>query len=273
MTNFAHASSDPIALHLDHLRRDRYSPATIKARQRLLATLPDPLSVDRARLEVWWQSRQITCTGDRRAPVSLAGEQSHLRAFYRWAMRRGLVDHNPADWLDSIRQTSPLANPVREGDLARVMRDAPEDMRRMLALGSMAGLRSAEIAHVKWSDVDPESGLLWVREGKGGKDRSVPLSGGLLAELGQPGRGPIIGREMTPQAVSLAIGRYLKRRGLNSSAHKLRARYATRFLTATGDLAATARVMGHSSVATTQRYVVASSDTMRKGAEACGRIG
>lgn len=270
----AQTALDPaVSAHLEHLVRDRYSAATVKARERLLATLPDPLGVDRARLEEWWDSRQTTGAGDRRAAVSLAGEQSHLRAFYRWCMRRGLIDHNPADWLDTIRQTSKLANPVREGDLARVVSDAPAGMRQMLALGSMAGLRSAEIARVTWADIDRDAGVLWVREGKGGKDRSVPLSSGLLAELGDPGEGRIIGRQMTAQAVSLAIARYLRRRGVNSSAHKLRARYATRFLSATGDLAATARVLGHASVATTQRYVVASSDTMRKGAEACGRIG
>jgi integrase len=265
--------TDPATLHLEHLAQARYSAATLDARRRLLATLPDPLNVDRERMEQWWQSRQTTGRGEIRAASSLSGEQSHLRAFYRWAQRRDLIDHNPADWLDTIRQTSTMANPVREGDLYRAMREAPPDMRRMLALGSMAGLRSAEIARITWADIDRDAGVLWVRQGKGGKDRSVPLSTGLLVELGDPGEGLIIGKTLTPKAVSLTIGRYLQKCGINSTAHKLRARYASRFVAATGDLAATARVMGHSSVATTQRYVVASSDTMRKGAEACGRIG
>lgn len=265
--------TDPAELHLEHLARDRYSAVTITARRRLLATMPDPLAMDRQSMEAWWTSRQTTSRGEPRAAVSLSGEQSHLRAFYRWALRQGLIDHNPADWLGGVRQTSTMANPVREGDLSRAMREAPPEMRRMLALGSMAGLRAAEIARVTWADIDRDAGVLWVRQGKGGKDRSVPLSGGLLAELGEPTAGLIVGRAMTPKAVSLVIGRYLHRCGLDSSAHKLRARYATRFLAATGDLAATARVMGHASVATTQRYVVASTDTMRKGAEACGRIG
>lgn len=137
----------------------------------------------------------------------------------------------------------------------------------------MAGLRSAEIAAIKWSDLDPGNGVLWVREGKGGKDRSVPLSAGLLAQLGDPGEGPIVGREMTPKALSLAIGRYLRSRGIDYTAHKLRARYATRFLAATGDLAAAAKALGHADLSSIGRYVVASDDTMRRGAEAAGRIG
>ena len=39
--------TDPIAAHLAAVRRDRYSDATLKARARVLATLPDPLGMDR----------------------------------------------------------------------------------------------------------------------------------------------------------------------------------------------------------------------------------
>jgi integrase len=188
-------------------------------------------------------------------------------------MSQGYTDHNAADWLPRVRQKHTLATPVSEGDLFRAITDAPEPVRLMLVLGAMAGLRSAEIAVVTWENIDRGNGVLWVRDGKGGKDRSVPLSAGLLAELGNPGEGLIVGREMSAKAVSLVIGRHLRSRGIDLSAHKLRARYATRFLAATGDLVATAAAMGHADVSTTARYAVASSDTMRRGAEAAGRIG
>lgn len=269
-------TTDPslvLAAYLGTLERDRYSPATIAARQRVLATIPDLLTVDRERIQAWWETRQRTTTGDIRAASSLSGERSHVRKFYEWAMRQGLVDANPADYLSSPRQRSHKANPVTEAELLWAMNDAEPPMKQMLALASMAGLRSAEIAVIRWTDIDRAAGILWVRLGKGGKDRSVPLSAGLLAELGDPGIGLIVGKVMTPKAVSMAIGRYLRERGIDSTAHKLRARYATRFLAATGDLVATAEAMGHSSVATTALYAVASSDTMRRGAEAAGRIG
>ena len=146
-------------------------------------------------------------------------------------------------------------------------------MRRMVALAAMAGLRSAEIAAVTWADIDRDNGVLWVREGKGRKDRSVPLSAGLLAELGEPGDGPIVGKAMNAKAVSAALGRYLRAHGSDFTAHKLRARYLTRFLAATGDAVAAAQVAGHSDLSSITRYAVASSDTMRRGAEAAGRIG
>ena len=265
---------DSVQDHLDDLARSRYSKAAITARERVLRSLPgDLLAPEREPIQEWWRGRQERADGELRAASSLSQDASHVRAFYRWAMMNGLVDRNAADWLPRVRQKRTAANPVTEAALYRAMQDAPPEMRRMIALAAMAGLRSAEIAAIKWSDVDHGNGVLWVRDGKGGKDRSVPLSAGLLAELGDVGEGPIIGRTMTPKAVSMAIGRYLRSRNVDYSAHKLRARYATRFLAATGDLAAAAEALGHADLSSIGRYVVASSDTMRRGAEAAGRIG
>lgn len=266
--------ADAIQDHLDDLKRSRYSRAALNARERLLRSIPgDILTADREAIQEWWKGRQERADGELRAASSLSQEASHLRSFGRWAMMQGLSERNPADWIPKIRQKRAAPTPVPETGLWRAMHEAPEDMRRMIALGAMAGLRAAEIAAIQWSDLDQGNGVLWVREGKGGKDRSVPLSAGLLAELGHPGEGPIIGKRMTAKAVSQAIGRYLRSRDVDYTAHKLRARYATRFLAATGDLAAAAEALGHSDLSSIGRYVIASSDTMRRGAEAAGRIG
>lgn len=267
-------NDDPIAEHLADLARSRYSRAAITARERILRTMPQPLlDPSRESVQAWWRTRQTRADGEPRAASSLSQDASHVRAFYRWAMMQGLVERNAADWLPRVRQKHPAANPVPEGALYAAMNDAPDDMRRAIALAAMAGLRSAEIAAITWADLDPGNGVLWVRDGKGSKGRSVPLSAGLLAHLGTPSEGPIIGRAATPKAVSQSIARYLRSRGVDYSAHKLRARYATRFLAATGDLKAAADALGHSDLSSISRYVIASSDTMRRGAEAAGRIG
>ena len=266
--------SDPIDQHIDELTRSRYSPATTHARYRILQTFPAPiLDATRETTQAWWATRQNRLDGTPRAASSLSSEASHIRSFYRWAMMQGLTERNPADWLPRVRQRKPAVTPLPEADLHRVLIDAPDDMRKAIALAAMAGLRSAEIAAINWDDIDPGNGVLWVREGKGAKGRSVPLSAGLLATLGEPGEGRIIGKERTAKAVSMAVGRYLRSRGSDYTAHKLRARYATRFLAATGDLAAAAEALGHADLSSISRYVIASSDTMRVGAEAAGRIG
>ena len=260
--------------HLAHLEQGRYSPGTIRERSRLLATLPgNPLTMTRDEILAWWTTRQTTIDGEPKAERSLSAEASHLRAYGRWAIQQGLADRNPADWLPRIRLPQTMARPVSEADLNRLLNAAEGSTRAMIVLGALAGLRSAEIAAVNWSDIDRDTGVLWVREGKGKKDRGVVLSAGLLAELGDPGDGRIIGREITGKAVSEIVKRFMTGQGVEGTAHKLRARYVTRFLAATGDLKAAADAVGHASVTTTAMYAVASSDTMRRGAEAAGRIG
>ena len=265
--------ADPVADYLDSLSDSRYSRSTLVNRARVLATLPHPTDLDRDTTQAWWHSRQTRKDGHPRAAVSLSGEKSHCREFWMWCRQQGLIDHNPADWIPKVRQSTTKAVTVPEGDLWRVMQAANGPMRRMIALAAMAGLRSAEVAVVTWHDIDRGEGVMHVRGGKGAKDRTVPLSAGLLAELGDPGDGLIIGRPMTAKSVSAAIGRHMRRNGVNLSAHKLRARYATRFLAVTGDALATAEVLGHTGLGSVMRYAVASSDTMRRGAEAAGRIG
>lgn len=259
--------------HLADLRSGKYSESTIRERERAVLALPHPTNLERLELQEWWRSRENKDNGDARSRAGRASEQSHLREFWRWCRMEGELDHNPSDWLPRVRQTHTKAVVVQEGDLYQIFQEAPDDMRRMIALGGMAGLRSSEIAAITWEDMDPANGVLWVRGGKGGKDRSVPLSTGLLIELGTPETGPIVGRKMTGKAVSAQIGRYMRSKGVDLSAHKLRARYITRFIMATGDAVAAAEVAGHAGVGTIMRYAVASSDTMRRGAEAAGRIG
>jgi integrase len=263
--------------HLRALEQAGYSTSTLVERRRVLRTLPNHvLDLPREDVRAWWESRQ-TWTDEQgevhpRAKRSLSGEASHVRAFWRWCRLEGMLDHNPGDWLDRLRLPKTKATYVTEGDLYRIVEAADLPVQRMIALGALAGLRSAEIAAAQWEDIDRVNGVIRVT-GKGAKDRSVPLSTGLLGMLGDPGKGPIVGRTISAKAVSAAIGRHMRRHKVDLTAHKLRARYATRFLAATGDAVATAEVLGHSDLTNVLRYAVASSDTMRRGAEAAGRIG
>lgn len=259
---------------MEALRESRRSSATIRERTRVLQTIPDDLlTLTRVQTQAWWRTRLTRPDGQLRAASSLSQEASHLRRFCRWAMQQDLVDYNAADWLPDVTQQHPAAKPVTEGDLNRLMQDAPDDMRRMIALAAMAGMRASEVAAVRWDDIDRGNGVLWIHLSKGDKGRSVPLSSGLLAELGDPGDGYIVGKRMTGKAVSQIINRYMRKNDVDFTAHKLRARYATRFLAATGDLKAAADALGHADLSSISRYVIASSDTMRRGAEAAGRIG
>lgn len=105
------------------------------------------------------------------------------RSFFRWAIRTRRVDQNPCDLLPDIRKPAPKVPRVFteaecEALLALdVVDSAP------LAVLLEAGLRKAEARHLRLRDCTPESGQIIVVQGKGGKDRIVPMSARVQAKL------------------------------------------------------------------------------------------
>ena len=139
--------------------------------------------------------------------------------------------------------------------------DNPRD-RLALLLAGAAGLRRREVAELRREHLDAD-GVLWVT-GKGGVTRDIPLCGELLDLVRAtpdgwlfPGR---FAGHIHPDSLSKIM-----RRALNgeSSAHRLRARFATAAYSTSYDIRAVQDLLGHSSMDTTQRYVAVSSDAKR----------
>jgi len=78
------------------------------------------------------------------------------------------------------------------------------------------------------------------------------------------------GGAIEPHSVSHQINRYLRRIGVPGSAHALRHTFATRLYRTTRDLVLTQRLLGHSSVATTQIYADADMSTAADAVAALG---
>lgn len=133
----------------------------------------------------------------------------------------------------------------------------------ILTLAAYAGLRAAEIAQLCWGDIDESNGLLLVVDGKGGKQRTVPLHDMILkalAQLGQQRRGPVLIRRdgkaghWTHCGVSKYANTHLHGLGFPDTLHSLRHRYATALYFASRDLRLVQDLMGHASPATTAGY-------------------
>lgn len=220
-------TGDVVADHLEHLRGARYSESTLRERARVLGTIGgDLLTLDRERTQSWWASRQLVDDGRPRSGSSLSQEASHLRRFCRWAMQRGLVDYNAADWLPDVSYERHMTPPITEDELGRVLAGSTGRARRMIALAALAGLRPAEIGVLRWPDVGTAS--LTVRVPGGPSGRAVAITPRLLLELGEPSPGYVVGQRMSGNAVSRAISRQLDALGMDCSANNLRARHQAR---------------------------------------------
>jgi integrase/recombinase XerD len=142
--------------------------------------------------------------------------------------------------------------------------------RLIVLVGLYLGLRVSEMTKLRVEDVDLVERLAFVRQGKGDKDRYVPIPAGLVAPLrawmGARQEGWLFpsrqgGGRLASRTVQLLIKRLAAAAGIAGATlarkctpHKLRHSYATRLLEAGATIREVQELLGHSSVATTEIY-------------------
>ena len=144
------------------------------------------------------------------------------------------------------------------------------------------GLRVAELCALMVEHIDFGQAVLFVREGKGKKDRALPLprrfAGILRGWIGPRCSGYVFpsprGGRLTTRAVQILVKRVAARAGLRDALeprrvtpHKFRHAFATRMLERGADIIAVKEALGHASVATTQVYTHVSGERLRQHME------
>lgn len=255
--------------YLRHLAMRNMSPRTIKRRElsiRNFAAFVAPLPVleaDAAIVEEWLQRFSAS-----RTKHAYRGDLSSL---FEWARRRRLVVDSPIDDVGRIRVPKQLPHPVPAELVEAIIASAPvRSVRVGMALAAYAGLRSAEACALAPSDVSVQAGVVAVRNGKGAKDRLVPLHPKLVPILaGHVGTGRYVGTRSN--YLSTAAGKHLRSLGLDYRLHNLRATFATELARVTnGNLLLVGAALGHESPSTTKGYVLVG---MAGGADLSAAVG
>jgi integrase/recombinase XerC len=211
------------------------------------------------------------------ARSSIARKAAAVRAFYRFAVRRGHVATSPASLLASPKLPVRLPPVLKASEAAALVASPePEDPwavrdRAVLELLYASGLRVSELCGLDFGDVDLDRGRVRVM-GKGGTERDVPF-GEVAAdavrvyltearsETVTPVRGAALffnrrGRRLGSRDVRAIVEKY--RRGILAgrrvSPHTLRHSFATHLMEGGADIRAVQELLGHASLATTQRY-------------------
>lgn len=256
--------------YLEHLARDRrYSPNTVATYRRTYKTFPAIETADRDGVEAWWDSRAGKAATTRR------NELAAVRSFYAWCRvweHRGPTD-DPTHRIQPPKTGQRVPRPISRADLQRVLAVMDPEIRRAVCLGAYAGLRVAEAASLDWADIDTELRRIIVR-GKGDKERMVGLSPLLLDSLLPDTGGNVVraGAEpWTANVLQQKVNAAIRKAGVDATFHKLRSRYATVALGATGNLLAVSRALGHSSPATTAIYAATSDSDLDVIADAVTR--
>ncbi len=213
---------------------------------------------------------------------SIARKTAAIRRYYRWLVANDVVEVDP---------TSGVSVPAGSGRLPRVLDqrelsglldgplsdDEPDWRRRrddaVLELLYGSGLRVGELCGLQVSSVSVTTGAATVW-GKGSKERRVPISEPAIAALRRwlairhdvlpPEAGDVLfgnerGRPLTPRDVRRIVDR---RSPSPTHPHALRHTFATHLLDGGADLRAVQELLGHTDVATTQRYTHVSRERL-----------
>lgn len=171
-------------------------------------------------------------------------------------------------FLDLVRPAKRKKLPVvlSQAEVRTILGAIRTPMIRMaLRLTYVCGLRVSEAVQLTLADIDRERRLIWVRAGKGGKDRSIPLSAKMLEALTDyrqryrcrswlfPGkcRGPL-----SVSALQRAFSDAVRHSGVEkrASVHTLRHSFATHLLEYGVDLRVIQELLGHQCLQTTTIY-------------------
>ena len=271
----------------DHLALERHlASSTVEAYRRDLVQLASFMRRGRRALpeaeldDLRRFLAQLTSLGYARA--SIARRVGAIHTFYRWAVSRGVIAEDPAVLLGRPKVVSRLPAVLRVPQVEALM-EAPhvaEDAteieaavalrdRAILELMYGCGLRVSEVAGLTLDRVDLDRGRVTV-VGKGDKEREVPL-GDVAREAASrwltvrtvlapaSDAGLFVnrrGRSIGPRDIRRLVGRYARATlsGRGVTPHTLRHAFATHLLEGGADIRAVQELLGHASVATTQRY-------------------
>ena len=216
------------------------------------------------------------------SPLSAAGQRCKLvplRGFFRWLTKAAEIPANPAADMELPRQLKRLPRVVLtseevEAVMAAVDLGQPLGLRdrAMLEVLYATGMRRHEITRLELGDIEAERGVVLIREGKGGKDRLLPLGERALYWVGEyleRGRTELAwnaadktlflgveGKPMRPLWLSTVIARRVDAAGIGKrgGCHLWRHTMATLMLEGGADLRFIQAMLGHAELSTTQIY-------------------
>lgn len=207
------------------------------------------------------------------ARTTTARKLAALRAFFAWLAREGEA-RSPCEAVTAPKVPRLLPVHLSVDDVAALL--ASPDLDRPLGLRDRAllevlysaGLRAAECVGLGWSDLREGIGVARV-VGKGSKQRLVPLGREAFEALAAYRRGWTLprldakavflnarGSRLTTRSAGRIVEMHLRRAGIaaHASPHSLRHSFATHLLEDGADLRSIQEMLGHASIATTQRY-------------------
>lgn len=185
---------------------------------------------------------------------------SHIRSYFRWLHETGRREDNPTASMPSPKTPRHTPRPMTDSECAQAMLAAPHRLRLWMTLTLLAGLRAHEVAKLRREDVTEATIFVC---GKGGREDVLPTHPDLWAmiRLMPPGYlFPSRGGHISAHAVTVAVSGHFRDLGIDGGLHRLRHTFATRLLRSGVNIRVVQRLMRHSSLEVTARYLAIDDD-------------
>ncbi|MDH3656012.1 MAG: tyrosine recombinase XerC [Myxococcales bacterium] len=295
------SASDPLERQIDafaqYLADERRSaPRTVETYVRDLRSFRDflreqGLPLDARELDIVALRGFLSSLFRNNQASTMKKKVSAIRSFFKFLLKRHLIDQNPASGLRSPKIAKSLPRFLTVDQAFRVMDAPPKEEKRakplmvrdqaLLETLYGTGVRVGELAGMNVNDCDFSASSVRVL-GKGGKERIVPLGRSSLGalQLYLPARSSLLVRAKEGDAEALWLSRNGKRLSVRQMQnivrrhgtlgarrgdlhpHAMRHTCATHLLDAGADLRSIQELLGHSSLSTTQRYTHVSVDRL-----------
>jgi integrase/recombinase XerD len=275
--------------HFEWMMLTGYTPDTVRGRRialrRFIAWcddrgLSDPKEITKPILERY-QRHLFYYRKPDGTPLTLGSQQGFLaplKTFFKWLARENHIPSNPASELELPRQPKHLPRALLSvEDVETVLRQIDHTTttglrdRAMLEVLYSTALRRTELANLRRYDADLSRLIVFVHEGKGQKDRVVPLGerAALWLDKYLVESRPLLaandcaalfvtdyGEPVTPDWLASRVRRHMDDAGIDKpgSCHLFRHACATHMLDNGADIRFIQAMLGHAALSSTERY-------------------
>ena len=259
------------------IRIDGKAESTIKQYVRTLLKLAELIGkpyTEMSAYDIRYFLGDIKQRGSKNSHIE--NQRSYVSTFFQWMFDEEMIRKNPCAKVKTIKVEKEIRMPFSavEIDRMRLACSRPLD-RAVIETLLSSGLRREELCNLEVSDVDLDKRILTVRHGKGGKDRVAYISD-VAAEhikIYLDKRkiesevlfvSPASGSKYTPGGMlELVVRIGTKAQVDGAHPHRFRRTFATEMFRRGMDINAISKLMGHSNIATTQRYIYTADDQLQ----------
>jgi len=204
------------------------------------------------------------------SPATVNREISFLKTMFNKALEWGRLELSPLKNVKKFKEDNGRERILTNEETKRLVEAANDHLKPILIIALNTGMRRGEILSLKWENIKLSKRCIYIEDSKAGKSRSIPMNGLVIEAMSiipqnseyvfyNPiTKGPI----QDVKTAFKSVCKNVKIKGLRF--HDLRHTFATNLIISGVDLVTVSKILGHSSIQMTMRYVNPNSETMKQ---------